>query len=129
MKTDNRREVLKDKNRLEIGRYYSLLDWLDASTADRMNRERKRILDALENQVDFGCNQTKLDVSDLSPVVSFVQPVSGHVYSSTENAMPIVFIAQQNKMKLVFPKAMAWNFQRLNRGSHMSKNLSLKGLV
>jgi pyruvate formate-lyase activating enzyme-like uncharacterized protein len=67
MKTNNRRRVLKDKNRLEIGRYYSLLDWLDASTADRMNQERERILDTLEKQVDFGCNQTKLDVSDLSP--------------------------------------------------------------
>ncbi len=67
MKTDNRREILKNKNRLEIGRYYSLLDWLDAGAAERLNRERESILYALQNQVDFGCNQTKLDVSELSP--------------------------------------------------------------
>lgn len=67
MKTNNRRRVLQERNRLEIGRYYSLLDWLDSSTADRMNRERESILQSLENRVDFGCNQTKLDVSELSP--------------------------------------------------------------
>ncbi len=67
MKSNERRAVLLEKNRLEIGRYYPLLDWLDSSTAGRMNQKRKALLNKLSTHVEFGYNNTKLDVSKLSP--------------------------------------------------------------
>ncbi len=60
---------LKYKNQLqnEYGRYYPLIGWVDKTTATRLNKEKNALLNKLSPFVESGCNQTKPDVSALSP--------------------------------------------------------------
>jgi pyruvate formate-lyase activating enzyme-like uncharacterized protein len=60
---------LKYKNQLQIeyGRYYPLIDWVDKTTADRLNKKKKALLNKLVPFVESGCNKTKPDVSSLAP--------------------------------------------------------------
>lgn len=60
---------LKYKNQLkpEYGRYYPIIDWVNEDTAKRLNMERKLLLAQLQPFVESGCNDTKPDVSRLSP--------------------------------------------------------------